>query len=72
MNDATRDAVIRRLQDGMVQLLHQQRTAKATLERLEDLAAGASVRVLVVYALTGLLSTLFGTLLGAMVWRAIA
>ncbi len=71
MNDATRDALIRRSADGTWQLLHQQREARVQLDRMEDLATGASLRALLIYGLTGLLSTLLGTLLGHMVWRAI-
>jgi hypothetical protein len=57
--------------DGVVQLLHQRRNDRMALDRLEDLAVGASLRALLIYGLTGLLSTLLGTLLGHMVWRAI-
>jgi hypothetical protein len=71
VNDATRDALIRRSADGTWQLLHQQREARVQLDRMEDLATGASLRALLIYGLTGLLSTLLGTLLGHMVWRAI-
>lgn len=72
MNDATRDAVIRRIADTMAQLLHQRRQDRAVLERVDDLVSGASLRALLIYGLTGVLSGLLGTLLGLMVWRAIA
>ena len=72
MNEATRDAVIRRIGDAMVQLLHQQRQDRVVLNRVDDLASGVALRALLIYGLTGVLSGMFGTLLGLMVWRAIA
>jgi len=62
---------IRRIADGVVQLLHQRRNDRMALDRLEDLAVGASLRALLIYGLTGMLSSMFGVVLGNMVWRAI-
>lgn len=72
MNEATRDVVIRRTADTVLTLLHQRKADRLLLERVEDLMVGTSFRALAIYGLTGLLSSLFGTLLALMLWRLLS
>jgi hypothetical protein len=71
VNEPTRDALIRRSADGTWQLLHQLREARVQMDRMEELATGVALRALLIYGLTGMLSSMFGVVLGNMVWRAI-
>lgn len=71
MNETTRDALIRRSADVAWHLMHQQREVRAQLDRVEDLLSGVALRALLPFALTGMLSSMIGVVLGNMVWRAI-